>query len=151
MKDRKQSGNKFEFKDEGVIFTFPKKLEYVYVESKGLPSTWPKPDNVFKQDNFVINVRLFKIEGNSVIEVNEFEEDFDIKVKFSEKHVKSAGSVGALKLAFHDGTRWVPFDENNNKREFSKKKYKKKIGKWLGYGKLKIKKKWTDPLIGWGP
>jgi len=132
-----------EFKKEGVIFTFPKSLDKIFVERLECPRLPVRRP--------IIKVKLIQITDMETYK-GEVEDMFELKVYFKDADLsnpKVNGDYKKLDLQYQleGSTKWVSCKE---KHDLSLEEYKTPINGWLGHGIAKIQQ-WEDPLIAWGP
>jgi hypothetical protein len=138
---------------EGVTFKFHGNFEKVSVEKlEHIPDDdLPDGSDEFDPNRSVFNFRLYN-EGDQTT-VTKFDGIIELTVEFLSDDLASATSIEALDLGYHQGTKWVScFKKHGLAKGFHKKDKKKKVKKpWVGYGTMKIKDEWADPVMAWGP
>lgn len=145
-----RKGNRIiEFEEEGVVFTFPPDLDYVFV--KRLEIEEREGDGEFNPNRYVLNVLMFTKEEIDE-DILKFRQKLKLLVKFKQTDLDYVTGLDRdleyPVLGIFDGERWHKLVSTQDKVYFEK--YPKPVNDWLGYAKVELDA-WEDPLISWGP
>lgn len=131
------------FVDEDVTVEVPAKYDGKEVEIE-----WLEPESVSGMNRVVINFWVYYVnDTGEKVPVPDFKkEPMILTVGYKDGEEQSH-----LKYWDKGQGKSFTFTEKDHKYKKVEKEHTKKKKKYQGYGIVKIKTKWDDPTVGWGP